>query len=68
MNQLQYGIKKAWLRRFTRDLEVAEARQGDSILKKLETDALRSKVTELERQIIDYEHTVFCCERRHDEE
>ena len=69
MNQLQYGIAKVWLKRFTRDLEIAEARQGvDSILKKLETDALRSKLIELRQQIIDYEHTVLCCCRtRYDE-
>ena len=70
MNQLQYGITKAWLRRFTHDLEVAKARQGvDPVLKKLEVDALQSKVAELEQQVIHYEHTVLCCNRRrYDEE
>lgn len=55
-NQRQYLITKGQIENFARALAEAESREaGDPLLRKLESDALRSQLDELEQQVRDYE-------------
>ena len=55
-NERQYLVTKTQRDKFARALEQAEARRsGDPLLAKLEVDALRSQLAELEQQLAEYE-------------
>ena len=55
-NERQYRITKAQAEKFSRALQETAARSGvDLLLQKLEHDALRSQLDDLERELREYE-------------
>jgi DNA-binding XRE family transcriptional regulator len=55
-NERQYRITKAQAEKFSRALQEAVARSGvDPLLQKLEEDALRSQLYDLEQELGEYE-------------
>ena len=55
-NERQYRITKAHAEKFSRALQEAAARNGvDPLLQKLELDALRSQLRDLEQELREYE-------------
>lgn len=55
-NERQYRITKSQIDKFARALTDTESRRtGDPLLKKIETDALRSQLDDLERDVREYD-------------